>query len=596
MNSNYNYTEEHYAEMYNNLPEGLKDLVLSGRLALQVAAIGTRHGLNADQVADLEPAVEDVCLGLILKQDLAENIKSQVGVDDRVANRVAAEVEIEILRPFEPELVIARQQKQDLDKKIASPKKNSPTPTLPIREGEVQQTPAKATKEEFEPKNVSEHTNVTAIKNFYNSSSNSDVNNNGQQENTKPNSNVNFDWDNFGKKPAPEPGLSGLNDSSDISAQVPQEPAVSVEAKLDKLTDTINKLVESRFGGEKKEEGMSEEMRKIIERLEKAEKENLENKNLIKKLQGENPPATLTNIFDNKIQIDKPRSVEIDKSKTPISIGEGVTGNIQVKSTVQNNIPIQKNDALNLMSNKTLDLQGDFAKNLTSEKKPEVHMYSSTVSQDTADTIVETRNKEMTNMPVTTSTKKVLTLDELIANGDKKIAEANRNTAQVVFPTVNNDKIIDIKNIAQTDTLRQTLLEDLEFLKTKTTPSVAGATATPPPRGGESQDPLTAKQQNVTNSQNQNSQNTTTSNSNNSNGNTDNKDVSNNANVQAATLDLGVSNQSSVTLNQFKDELIPKTKEDRMKALQDKIKAMNKGVSSGGANSIAATALDPYKI
>jgi hypothetical protein len=46
----------------------------------------------------------------------------------------------------------------------------------------------------------------------------------------------------------------------------------------------------------------------------------------------------------------------------------------------------------------------------------------------------------------------------------------------------------------------------------------------------------------------------------------------------------------------FKDELIPKTKEERMKALQDKIKALNKGVSVGGKTNIAASGLDPYKI
>ncbi len=30
------YTEKDYAQMYNNLPEGLKDLVLSGRLVILV--------------------------------------------------------------------------------------------------------------------------------------------------------------------------------------------------------------------------------------------------------------------------------------------------------------------------------------------------------------------------------------------------------------------------------------------------------------------------------------------------------------------------------------------------------------------------------
>lgn len=583
---NYNYTEEHYAEMYNNLPEGLKDLVLSGRLALQVSAIGTRHGLNADQVADLEPAVEDVCLGLILKTQLADNIKAQVGVDDRVANRVAAEVEIEILRPFEPELIIARQQKEDLDKKIASPKQVTPV----AQKQNTTPAPAKAVKEEFQPKDVSEKSNVTAIKNFYNSSSNSGDSSMGNdatqiQDTNKKEGQVNFDWDSFGKKPADQ---AEPTQQAETTSQPQASGPMSVDEKIDKLTDTINKLVMDRFGGDKKEEGVSEEMKKIMERLEMAEKENQENKKLIQKLQSGNQLSNLqssaTSIFDlpkdaNKINVDKPRSVEIDKTKTPIGINSDISGNVKVQATAQNPIPINNN--IDLSSKKSLDLLGDSDKNLTSSSKPvdskkEVNMFSSVVSQSTADTIVETRNKENQATPITSSAKKVLSLDELLQKNDSKVNAAKPTTAQIVFPTIGTEKKIDIKNVAQTDGLRQTLLEDIAFLKSKF----------------PTNDALTASQQNTANQQvvaavSGNTAQTDTQ--------TNQASKTSDDQTQNDLVSL-TSAQSSVTLSQFKDELVPKTKEDRMRALQDKIKAMNKGVSSGGTNSIAASALDPYKL
>jgi hypothetical protein len=511
-----------------------------------------------------------VCLGLVLKQNLGDNIKTQIGVDDRVANRIAAEVEIEILRPFEPELIIARQQKEDLDKKISGAGKSS----APLAEKIVAtEAPAKAAKQEFEPKDISEHSNVAAIKNFYNSG-NSTQDNNPQANAVAPEKgNVNFDWDNFGKKKEvvevgkpetsnPQPGTS-----------------LSVDEKIDKLTDTINKLVVDRFGGEKKDDGVSEQMKELMRRLEETEKENRENKKLIQKLQGGNQ----LNNLQNSIKIDKPRSVDIDKTKTPQAVGEGISGNVKIAATTQNIIPVNsasanstKTDVLDLLSQKPLDLYAVSDKNLTSSTTtPSTNLYSSVVSQSTADAIVETRNKENQATPVTTSAKKVLSLDELLKKNDDKIKVADRNTAQIVFPTINMDKKIDIKNVTQTDGLRQTLLEDIEFLKKRSEPGL-----------GRLNDSADSRAQNLQATPQPVTQTNSTSDS-------DDTDKDSNNNSDVANL---TSAQTSPTLGQFKDELIPKTKEDRMRALQDKIKAMNKGVSSGGANSIAASSLDPYKL
>jgi ATP-dependent Lon protease len=521
-----------------------------------------------------------------------------------VSNRIAAEVEIEILRPFEPELIIARQQKEDLDKKISAANKGAGTTSNQQPTSSYQQpfaAPAKQTKQEFVPQDVSEKSNVTAIKNFYNAGNSSDANQNSAA-NTPPHAPTNFDWDNFGKT-TPNPSLNkgGEQVLSSSSIQQPETSnqqlatGLSVDEKIDKLTDTINRLVSDRFGGEKKDDGLSEQMKELMKRLEMAEKENQENKKLIQKLQSNNQFESLQkNIFDlpkdaNKINVDKPRNVNIDKTKTLFSATGDISGNVKVVATTQNPIPIQKTPEpkvsdLDLMSKKSLDLQGDFAKNLTSSEaaKPETKIYSSVVSQTTADTIVETRNKENTSSPVTSSTKSVLSLDELLKKNDNKISGASKHTAQVIFPTINNEKKVDIKNVAQTETLRQALLDDLAFINSK---NGKANTQT-------SSDQMTSIQQNIA------TKNSTSNTNNNSTTNTQttNANTTDNINNLGDLQNLQSTQTGSITLNQFKDELIPKTKEDRMKALQDKIKAMNKGVSSGGANSIAASALDPYKL
>jgi hypothetical protein len=125
------YTEENYSELYNNLPAGLKDLVLSGRLAILVSGVGVKNGLDADQVAELEPAVEDVCLGLITQKELPQNIATQVGIDISLARKVAGDCILEILEPFSTDINFARQFKLEMDEKLSNEKFNSTTNDLP---------------------------------------------------------------------------------------------------------------------------------------------------------------------------------------------------------------------------------------------------------------------------------------------------------------------------------------------------------------------------------------------------------------------------------------------------------------------------------
>lgn len=528
------YTEEHYAQLYNDLPEGLKDLVLSGRLAILVSAIGSRHGLNADQISDLEPAIEDVCLGLITTDELVENIKRSVDIDERVANRIAAESELEILRPFGADLLIARKQKEELDKKIGI---GSGTNSGAKKVDTTNKT------DSSEPKNVSGHSDNKKITDWYNKDS--ATGEEGEEtENVKkiPNE-TNFDWDKNFIKPKKE------NIQEESPATNPSVNAVKIESKIDELTETINKLVNSRFGTEQKNEGPSTEMQALLKRLEQAEKENAENKKLIKSLQDKKP---LESIFGtqgnitgtkpetnsdstNKIQIDKQRKVEIDHT-TP-KTETTTTGNIQITS-VSKQIPIQKDESV----------------------------FSSAVSKDTLESIVETRNNSTPTIGETAgvSAKKSLTLEELISGSDNKIKEVKIPTpTTLVFPGVNEEKTVDIKDMSKKDNMRQTLLDDLYFLKSKTPKTEVTQTPVEPQKTEEQVfDPSV---------------------------------------LSAGTGDVQVKteipNTTAIAPEPLKEELVPKTKEDRMRSLQDKIKSLNKGVNTAGGNTnISASGLDPYRL
>lgn len=502
------YTEEHYAQMYNGLPEGLKDLVLSGRLAILVSGIGSRHGLTADQIADLEPAIEDVCLGLITKKELVENIRKSTDVDQRVANRIAAEADLEILRPFDAELAIARKQKEDLDQSIGK-----------VEAQKVEEQVHPVGKKIPEPQNVSGHATAKKVSDWYNKESDAPV------KNIPTNSN--FDWEkDFGK-----------SKEEAAKTETTTAPDANIETKLEKLTESINMLVSNRFGGGEKDTSISTQMQELLKRLEKAEKENEENKKMIKNLSGTKP---VDNIFgttqapETKIQIDKQRKVEIARSE-PKEKKEVSNGNIQITS-VSKSVPIEHKGA---------DIS---------------ELISSTVSKDTLDSIVETRNKPEPIASTQAEGKKGLSLEELISGGDKKIkGSAPQKTATLVFPGRDEEKKIDIKNLSQKESLKQTLLEDLDFLKSTPTETVP---ATPEP------DPKLAVSEAV-----------------------------NNQNKADTTPDTPkAQGQSTYPSNPFKDELMPTTKEDRMKALQAKIKSLNTGASVGGKSNIGASTLDPYRL
>jgi hypothetical protein len=93
--------------------------------------VGVKNGLDADQVSELEPAIEDVCLGLVTQKDLPQNIASQVGIDIALARKIAGDTLTEILDPFMQDINFARQYKLEMDERISNEKSKQGLDGLP---------------------------------------------------------------------------------------------------------------------------------------------------------------------------------------------------------------------------------------------------------------------------------------------------------------------------------------------------------------------------------------------------------------------------------------------------------------------------------
>jgi hypothetical protein len=112
------YTEEQYTELYNSLPKGLRELVLTGQLSILSGSIGMKYNLDKQAGELLETAIEDVCLGIVIPDELDEHIEESLGLEKSVAENLASDARKSILEEHRDELELMRKYKLELDEEI----------------------------------------------------------------------------------------------------------------------------------------------------------------------------------------------------------------------------------------------------------------------------------------------------------------------------------------------------------------------------------------------------------------------------------------------------------------------------------------------
>jgi len=93
------YTEEQIGQMYDNLPEDLKEAIFSVDMSEIVEKIGKENQLNIEQVGNLANETGMVMLGVTHPNEFIANLADRLEVDKERARVMAGEINEQIFKP-----------------------------------------------------------------------------------------------------------------------------------------------------------------------------------------------------------------------------------------------------------------------------------------------------------------------------------------------------------------------------------------------------------------------------------------------------------------------------------------------------------------
>ena len=93
-----NFTEEQIAQMYDNLPEDIKDAIFGLEMNEIVEKIGRENQLNIEQIGDLANETGMVMLGVTHPNEFIGNLADRLEVDKEKARVIAQEINEQIFK------------------------------------------------------------------------------------------------------------------------------------------------------------------------------------------------------------------------------------------------------------------------------------------------------------------------------------------------------------------------------------------------------------------------------------------------------------------------------------------------------------------
>ncbi len=93
-----NYTDQQIAQMYDNLPEDLKDSIFSVDTTSVANEIGRKYGLAIDKIGDLANETGMVMLGVTHPNEFIGNLADRLEVDKEKARAIAQEINEQIFK------------------------------------------------------------------------------------------------------------------------------------------------------------------------------------------------------------------------------------------------------------------------------------------------------------------------------------------------------------------------------------------------------------------------------------------------------------------------------------------------------------------
>ncbi|MBU1159584.1 MAG: hypothetical protein ABIJ28_04165 [Patescibacteria group bacterium] len=122
------YTEQQIIEMYEKLPEDLKDAIFSVESTKTLESLGKKYGLNIEQIGKLGNETGMLMIGITSPNEYVGNLAGRLNLDKQKARQIADEVNQQVFSKVRESL-----------KKIHGEESSPPTPLLEGegRRGEV---------------------------------------------------------------------------------------------------------------------------------------------------------------------------------------------------------------------------------------------------------------------------------------------------------------------------------------------------------------------------------------------------------------------------------------------------------------------------
>ena len=93
-----NFTEKQIAQMYDNLPEDLKDVIFGLEMNEIVEKIGRENQLNIEQIGDLANETGMVMLGVTHPNEFIGNLADRLEIDKEKARAIAQEINEQVFK------------------------------------------------------------------------------------------------------------------------------------------------------------------------------------------------------------------------------------------------------------------------------------------------------------------------------------------------------------------------------------------------------------------------------------------------------------------------------------------------------------------
>jgi len=96
--------EEQFAERFKKLPKVVQNAITSADVQKRMRTLAEEHKLHIDQWSVLETEVRLALYGFQRVEDLPKNLQSELGIDESVAQTLAADISNIVFKPIREEL------------------------------------------------------------------------------------------------------------------------------------------------------------------------------------------------------------------------------------------------------------------------------------------------------------------------------------------------------------------------------------------------------------------------------------------------------------------------------------------------------------